>query len=155
MNLDKIDPSFVNDLENSKEAVDKVARLLCNRGYSVITHATFVRPDSESREEYSDGGDLGLVQRVEVKRRPKIPFTGKHDFPYKTLIVDVKHSWDNARPKPYMYIICNADLTHCLIVEGATRKHWKIVTRKSRGRDREHYECPLEYVKQMEKPNDL
>lgn len=144
--LDKIDPTFKDDLENSKVAVDAVARWLCNAGYPVVTQPTFVRPDTDSRHEFADGGDLGVIQRVEVKHRPTISFTSKEDFPYDTVIVDVKHSWDNARPKPFAYVICNAELTHCLFISSRTSDKWTIVTRESRGRPREHYECPIELV---------
>jgi len=99
--------------------------------------------------EYSDDGDLGLVQRVEVKRRQTLTFTSKEDFPFDTLIVDACHCYDKARPKPVFYIIFNYEMTAAFIVEGDTYPYWKKVERfdTQKNRKRLFYECPLDKVR--------
>jgi hypothetical protein len=58
----------------------------------------------------------------------------------------VCHTYDNARPKPYCYVITNRNMTHALVVDIRTTAHrWNKVTRfdHKRGREREFYECPV------------
>jgi hypothetical protein len=140
------DPNFIEDLEDSKEFVWMAARWLSELGYNVTIKPTFVRPSVENMGEYSDNGDLEIVQRVEVKHRPDIEFTSKESFPYPTIIVDVAHVWDRAKPKPFAYIIFNADASGCLVVKGSTNNRWEKVSKfdTKKNRQREFYECPLE-----------
>lgn len=149
MNLDdydETDPSFIADLRKSKEAVAVATKWLSDQGYPVIVRPTFERPNVEQMSEYSDDGDIEILQRVEVKRRQSLTFTSKDDFPFETLIVDVCHCYDKAHPKPYAYIIFNREMTRAFIVNvRETRSLWKRVKKKDRfkGRMREFYECPI------------
>lgn len=140
------DPNFVADLTESHKAVEKAAAWLRNKGYPVIVRPTFVRPDVSERGEYADDGDIEILQRIEVKRRISMTFSGEGDFPYDTLIVDACHCYDKANPKPYAYIIFNRDMTAAFIVDvKSTRRHWQRTTRADRqkARVREFYECPV------------
>jgi hypothetical protein len=145
--LDVVDPTFVSDLNRSKEAVWRASRWLSDQGFHVVVAPTIVRPDPSVRDEYGDDGDIQIVQRVEIKRRPGIHFTGRDDFPYPSIIVDVAHAWDRAHPKPYAYMIFNDDMTHCCIVKGDTSKHWSRTSKFARGREREYLECPIEFCR--------
>jgi len=99
--------------------------------------------------EYGDSGDLEIMQRVEVKHRPRLTFTCKEDFPFRTLIVDVCHAYDRARPKPYAYIILNREMTVAFVVYCSTFKHWVRVRKldTAKHREREFYEVPLDFVR--------
>lgn len=147
MSLDDTDPLFPEDLAASNEHVWKVARWFQSVGIAAAVQPIRLRPTPEERGEYGDNGDLLIVQRVEVKQR-RFDWSGRGDFPYPTIIVDVCHSWDRAFPKPYAYVITNESVTQAIIVLGSTAGAWK---RESRfdgriGRMRDFYECPLEHA---------
>jgi hypothetical protein len=143
------DPSFIADLRKSKDAVAVAAEWLSAKGYPVVIRPTFERPSVEQMGEYSDDGDIEIVQRVEVKRRQNLTFTSKEDFPYETIIVDACHCYDKARPKPYLYIIFNREMTAAFVVDVKhTLSQWQRVMKRDRfkGRNRVFYECPLSAV---------
>jgi hypothetical protein len=146
--LDAVDPHFARDLENSQDAVWHVARWLSGRGHHVTVRATHLRPDPSRLREYSDQGDLEIIQRVEVKHRPDLQFTSKSDFPYPSVIVDVAHAWDNAKPKPYAYVILNAPMTVGIVVLGSSAGKWtrEETWDRKRNRKRVFYHCPLDSV---------
>ena len=150
MNLEDTDPTFEQDLQDSNDHVWRVAQWLQGRGMPSAVNPVWVRPSVDQRVEFADGGDITMLQRVEVKHR-FIDFTSAEDFPYKTIIVDVSHTWDNARPKAYMYVLTNKEITHCCIVKSSTRKYWEKLRKfDSRvNREREFYECPIEYCRFM------
>lgn len=143
------DPHFLRDLQNSQPAVQKAAQWLSSLGYPVTIHPTFERPSIEEMAEYSDQGDLSVHHRVEVKQRLDITFTCVEDFPFDSVIVDVCHAWDKARPRPSFYIIWNRELTAALIISRKTSRYWKRVRKldRKKNREREFYECPMEHVK--------
>jgi hypothetical protein len=146
---DRDDPSFIKDLRDSKVAVQVATQWLNSKGYAVIVRPTFIRPSAEQMSDFSDDGDLEILQRIEVKRRQSLTFTSKEDFPYKTAIVDACHCYDNAKPKPYAYIIFNRDLSGAFIVDvKATRQQWVRVTKRDRfkNRDRDFYEVSTDLV---------
>lgn len=145
---DVIDPTFVEDLKKSRIAVDVVAKWLSEKGYPVIVRPTFIRPDPSQMHQYSDNGDLEIIQRVEVKRR-SFDFTCKQDFLYNTVIVDSVHAYDRANPKPYAYVILNNDMTYAFVVECKTYPRWERITHmeKARNRERTVYLCPLDCVR--------
>jgi hypothetical protein len=140
------DAGFVADLIESQRAVWYAARLLNEMGYNVTIRPQNIRPSVEQMSEFADDGDLEIIQRIEVKRRRQPYFTGKGDFPFPTMIVDVAHTWDRASPKPFAYLIFNSDLTVCCAVRGETSDMWNRVERWDRGksRTRTFYECPLD-----------
>lgn len=143
------DPTFIEDLRKSQGAVGVATDWLSKQGYPVIVRPTFERPDVSAIAEFSDHGDLEIVQRVEVKRRPNMAFTSKQDFPYSTIIVDACHCYDKAHPKPYSYIIFNQDMTTAFIVNTReTSRSWLKTSKFDAGknRQREFYECPVHLV---------
>jgi len=146
---EQTDPSFIDDLRESKEAVSVAAQWLAGKGYAVIVRPTFERPSTEQMAEFADDGDIEIVQRVEVKRRKSLTFTSKEDFPYDTIIVDACHCYDKAHPKPYAYIILNREMENAFIVDVKHTFHkWRRVNKQDRlkGRKRSFYECPISIV---------
>jgi hypothetical protein len=142
--LEKDDPTFPDDLEKSKQAVWVSARHLSNKGNPVTINPTFLRPNIQDKDAYSDNGDLSLVLRVEVKWR-NIDFKSREDFPYSTVIVDVAKTYNNAKPRPYFYMIVNKDLSGYLLVACNTDKNWVTAKRFDShvGRERLYWECPI------------
>jgi hypothetical protein len=140
---DRDDPTFLADLAVSREAVEHVAHWLSVRGHPVFLQPILARPDPAHMAEYGGQWDLGVVWRVEVKRRA-LRFTGRDDFPFDTVIVDSCHTFDAAPTKPAFVFVLNHDMTACLVVDvRRTKEHWVRVVRQSRGRDRAAYECPV------------
>ena len=145
--LDKLDPTFVEDLERSHESVRAVKKWLEGKGFEATIPPTIVRPSSDERFDYSDNGDIHLTMRTEVKHRVEIPFTDRASFPFGTVIVDKCHKYDKARPKPYVYVICNKPLTHAMLVyPRTTARKWTVEKRFFNGRDNVVYECHLNLV---------
>lgn len=145
---DKLDPTFIEDLRASQKSVELVASWIRKRGTPVIIRPTFERPDQSQKFEYSDNGDLEILQRIEVKQRKSLTFVSKSDFKYPSIIVDCCHAYDKARPKPYAYVILNREMTCGFIVMNDTFKHWQRLTKWDRfkSRDRQFYECPIEHA---------
>ncbi len=141
---------FLQHLDESIDGVLSAARWLNKRGYSVTIPPTTFAEKYEDRLKHVDGGDLFINMRIEVKTLG-INFTSKEDWKFGSkFIVCAKHSYDNATPKPYGYIIQSADLQHIAIVNVTTFKQWYVERRKdSRYEDvtQDFYLCPIDLVK--------
>jgi hypothetical protein len=117
---------FVDHLNQSRHGVWLVADWLNRRGMDVTVTANSVSKGYEDRMDHVDSGDLYINQRVEVKSL-SAEFTGKDNWPFgKELIVCAKHSYDNATPKPYMYMLLSKDKTHAIIIMGRNHKKWTV-----------------------------
>jgi hypothetical protein len=143
------DQRFAKHLSDSIADVWDVAQWLSSRGHSVTVNPTFIAPSHEEWEDYADGGDLFITQRVEVKRL-SAEFTSAQDWPFKDkFIVCAKHAWDRAKPKPYAFIYLNKSKTHMAVVKGDTHKFWEVEQRTDKRYDsmtQSFYFCPLEKV---------
>jgi hypothetical protein len=154
---EKDDPHFINDLRESKRAVEVVANLIRSFGKNVNVFPVKERPSVEEMGSYSDNGDLEIIEdekenkRIEVKQRKSLKFNNLNDFPYKTIIVDVCHTFDKADPKPYAYFILNNAMTTALVINTNSSIYWKKVSKmdKFKNRIRDFYECPIEYIKEF------
>jgi hypothetical protein len=141
---------ILSNLDKSKPGVYKVADWLNTKGYTVtVPPMNAIQSTYAERMKYVDGGDLFIHQRVEVKVRG-IDFTCADDYPYKDgVYVCAQHSFDNAVPKPYAYILLNRAKTHAAIVMGSFHKQWTAKeVQDSRYRDfiQKTYVCPLSAV---------
>ena len=117
---------FVKHLNESKEGVWLVANWLNTKGFDVTVTANGVSKGYEDRMDFVDSGDLYINQRVEVKSL-SAEFTSKDDWPFgKELIVCAKHSYDNAIPKPYMYVLLSKDKTHAIFIMGRDHGKWTV-----------------------------
>ena len=141
---------FLNHLDESHMGVFCAARWLSSRGYAVSIQPTTTAEHYSDRMDHVDSGDLYISMRVEVKTL-SVNFTCKEDWPFgEKFIVCAKHSFDNARPKPYGYIIQSADLKHAAVVSASSFKQWYSESRRdSRYEDmtQNFYLCPLDVVK--------
>ena len=140
---------FLSHLERSNEAVWFVAQWLNKKGYSVnIPPSTKAETHKEWRK-HKDNGDIFISQRVEVKHL-SAEFTSRDNWPFQNkFIVCAKHSFDNATPKPFAYIVVNASKTAAGVVLAADSKKWNVEQRKD-GRyenvAQEFYLAPLDDV---------
>lgn len=117
---------FVKHLNESKEGVWLVANWLNTKGFDVTVTANGVSKGYEDRMDFVDSGDLYINQRVEVKSL-SAEFTSKDNWPFgKELIVCAKHSYDNAIPKPYMYVLLSKDKTHAIFIMGRDHSKWTV-----------------------------
>lgn len=157
--LERIDPTFVDNLKQSFVHTVAVARWLAgivsDQGWKVLVAKLSIRDHADNRFRYSDSGDFlllhndGRMQRCEAKQRT-LEFSSLEDFRdnhYRSLIVDVCHTWDRAHPKPSMYFITNQSITGGFIVPAGSRKTWFRETMKAWGRMRNHYVVPLDQVR--------
>ena len=165
--LDKIDPTFKEDLAVSRKAVYIAAHWMNNRGHVVIIPPNKVRPEAKDRVDFSDFGDLQVLlgedtinslahikslETVEVKQRfnnPKYPnanmdFKSRGDFPYDTVMVGIKKHYDKLDPEPMFTIVFNESLTGCLTIQKASKEEWTTTERfvEKNGRKNTCYECP-------------
>jgi len=117
---------FVDHLNQSRHGVWLIADWLNRKGMDVTVTASSVSKGYEDRMDHVDSGDLYISQRVEVKSL-SAEFTCKEEWPFgKELIVCAKHSYDNATPKPYMYVLLSKAKTHAIIVMGRDSKKWTV-----------------------------
>lgn len=138
MDLDRVDPDFIKDLQKSDEVAWIIARNLRLNGFSVTLPPINVRPTVGQIKDYGDDGDLLIANSVvEVKQRPDLHFSGLRDFPYRDIIVDVVHHWESMKAKPSYYVIVNADLTGAIVVNGNTRDKWMVSRKWDGKRNRE------------------
>ncbi len=165
--LDKIDPTFTDDLYVSRIAVYTATHWLNNRGHTVVCPPNKTRPEAKDRVDYSDYGDLQValgkdgircahevesLETVEVKQRfnnekyPNIDmnFQSRDAFPYPTVIVGLVNHYDKLDPEPIMTIIFNESLTGCLTVGREHRSSFKTVEKyvQKNGRKQTWYEVP-------------
>lgn len=138
------------NVERSKGGVRMVADWLNTKGYTVSVPPMNVTQSAyKDRMKFVDSGDLFIHQRIEVKVRD-LDFTTHLDYPFKDgIYVCAQHSFDNAEPKPYAYILLNRAMTHAAIVMSTTRSKWQVrEVRDSRYRDfvQPTFVCPLSEV---------
>jgi len=132
---------FVERLKKSQKAVEVAADWWRSRDYIVDVPETKIRPTRDQWKEYADSGDFyvtsisgGLTRRMEVKGL-SCNFTDRTDWPFgSNFIVCAKHSWDNAEPKPFLYMYLNPAMTHAAVVFGYHHKSWTIKSIPDRDR---------------------
>ena len=117
--------SFLEALEESKEGVWLIARWLSDQGHHVKVNAVGKAPTVGERYQYTDGGDLEICQRIEVKHI-SASFTCAEDWPYAYMIVCNRATWDASTPKPHAVIHLNKEGTHAAIVKGSDFHLWQV-----------------------------
>ena len=138
---------FLNHLDKSTDAVFAVAKWLNSKGIPCTINPMQTPEDYEDKAK--DSGDIWIQQKVEVKK-VSASFTSGEDWPFKDFIICASHSFDDAFPKPYKYIILNNDMTYAGLVDVKTTKQkwYKESRTDSRYLDytQEFYFCPIHLV---------
>lgn len=135
---------FVEALERSQYTVHRVASFLAHAGAEIAIKPLVVRPDASVRRHYADSGDLEITMRVEVKER-QLDFTGKHDYPHETIIVDECYKIDRLPiVSVWAWVIVNRHNSHAAFITSASRRHWVKLTRYDKVQERtcDWYCCP-------------
>ena len=102
----------------------KVAQYLKQQGFAIKVPDIRFRDDVQEINKFEDEPDIHWCGKVfEVKSR-KLHFTGPHDFPYQTILVDTVRGWQSKTHKPDTYI-CISTVTEAMIcLPGETQKDW-------------------------------
>jgi hypothetical protein len=144
MNLSDFESRF----RASRPAEIVVATYLLNIGHTVSLPKRALRPTQAEARKYTDNGDIyASGKRIEVKHI-------KHDFqyqawPFETLAICAKKSFDAADPRPDYYYIVNKSMTVAALVDVATtRPEWLIrrLPDRQRGYDYDVYALMPEYL---------
>lgn len=143
---------LLKHLLQSEPARVKVACWLTQKGYPVFLEPLplgWRESTYENRMVFTDSGDLMVGFRVEVKQR-SFHFTCREDWPYPGgMIVSARHSFDNAKPKPYAFVHLNGAGTHCAMVRASSASCWKVARHKDSryaNVEQENYVVPLDRV---------
>jgi hypothetical protein len=141
--LDVTDPTFGVDLAKSDRQKVLVAKYLRTQKVMVHLEPTRLRPSAAERAGWSDEGDIWALAKYEVKHRPKLHFTSRHDYPYDTVFIDSVAGFERKNPPPFCYWIVNAEETHALVVYLSSFPRWKrrITYNKVHGREQMVYEA--------------
>ncbi len=115
---------FQSHLQESRGPVWRVAESLFEQGFSPTVNYSQTLPEGAPWKLYVDNGDITIDLKIEVKHRKKISWTCLEDFPYESLFVCAKASYQRAFPKPYAYIYLDDDMSHCAIVYNGTHPEW-------------------------------
>ena len=144
---------FLSHLDNSTEAVFITALYLHKQGLDVRINSMKKAESHKDWKNCKDDGDMYIYKndkayRIEVKGLG-CDFTGESDWKFKDFIVCAKHSYNNADPVPYAYMILNKNKTHIAIVNTSSYPDWNIVNRKDSRYEnvtQEFYTCPLNKI---------
>ena len=141
--------SFLRHLKDSEKSVDFVRQYLLEKGYAVLQNPSTKAESHADWKQHADNGDLYIQQRIEVKHL-SIDFT-KTDWPYKDFIVCAKHSFDNAKPKPFAYFVLSKSKRFAaILIVSETQSKWFVSRRRDRryeGVEQEFYVAPIECAK--------
>ena len=159
MNRQEDNRRFVQHLNASQQAVWEIAQWLSAKGKVVTIPPTKVTPSYEERMNFVDEGDIYMSdklgdegQRVEVKHLGT-QFTGAEDWKFGDhFMVCARHSYDNAVPKPYLYIYLSKEKTHIATLKGDTHAQWTVKTYKDKryqDMTQEFYIAPTSILKFM------
>jgi len=147
------DAKFKSFLQDGRNMVAYVTFELISRGVGVAVPPSRVRPDGcsfEQMEEFSDDGDLKVYYeerdawpRVEVKGR-SVEFTGLHDFPFDTVLVDTVRNINKKGP-PAAYITVSQVTGAMIVISQRSRDAWREKERvdKKRNISDRFYEVPV------------
>jgi len=145
---------FLSRLDGSQPAVDAVAAWLRRRGHKVDVPELRKAPTAAEAADYSDRGDIWLMQRVEVKGL-SILFTSAADWPFREVFVSSKDDVEKNGSAVLAYVSVSADLRYAAIIGRATRPSWYVTPEKlnrNTGNRERFYACPVPLVvfKRME-----
>ena len=117
------DATFYGRLADSHAAANAAAVWLKSIGIPARIMPIEVRPHVSQRYEYGDSGDIEITQIVESKRRT-FTFSGREDYPFKSILIDEAWKIDAKPPNVFCYVITSADLKTAAVVPYSTRKEW-------------------------------
>jgi hypothetical protein len=142
---------FVKYLLASVDPQFAVAKWLHCQGVDVSIGGLKVQPESDTSDNYSDGGDITTPKGViDVKHLVNTEFTCAEDFPHKRATAGFKPSIDKLMPLGlHAAFFVNSAITHAYIVKTKSSKHWSQwpVQDAVTGLMKDSYFVSLEYCK--------
>jgi hypothetical protein len=149
LNFEEPHAGFLERLEGSIPAMNKVAEWARGMGKKVVVNRIERAPTRADAPKYSDNGDMTIDgKRYECKGITKA-FTCREDWPLPDFIVDGKDTYDKKKPKPLGYYTVNQELTHAAFIDVmATRPSWYVEKRfvQKLQADRDFYFIPMELL---------
>jgi hypothetical protein len=142
---------FRDAVPKSMPAVNAFANYLNRRGTDTIVNQVTVRPRFDERDAHGDTEDIkarrpgGDWLRIEVKGR-LLNFTGRHDFPYPSIIADRTNK--KSAPADW-YVTISKNMEWAAIMDGAQIDRWQrgTVYDRTKGYECPVYFCPLGLVR--------
>lgn len=110
-------------------AVFRVALWFHFHGFGIEIPEPRFAPSLADIDDYLDDGDLFLRRqqermRVEVKHRHDMHFTGAADYPFRTVYFSNPDAVERHGNDVDGYFCVNAAMTHAVVIDRSTRKHW-------------------------------
>ena len=151
MNVTPQHAGFQQRLEQSDEAVLRVATAFRKKGYTVQLPPLRVAPTAAEASDYRDNGDMHAfkMHRIEVKWKPDRHFIEASDWPHPDVFI-ASTTFVNDSPDVVMYVVMSADYCHCAAIHKDTREQWVIHTDvwcKNTGNREDFYACPTEFIR--------
>ena len=132
----------------SRPAEIVVATYLLNLGHTVTLPKRRMAKDFADRKEYADKGDVyASGKRIEVKHK-QIDFD-YGAWPFETVTICAKASFDAAHPRPDYYYLVNRSMTVAALIDVRTTfPDWFVQkqTDTARGYDYDVYAVTPEYL---------
>ena len=111
-------------VSESSASVAATVEMLTLRGIIARAIPNTLSPTYEERREHSDHGDIAMEVVCEAKESSYC-FSGRHDWPFKDVLVDNKPAFDAKAFQPYQYIWWSNDLRAFVTINvSATIKTW-------------------------------
>tara|TARA_R110002096_G_scaffold134022_2_gene285078 strand:+ start:11107 stop:11691 length:585 start_codon:yes stop_codon:yes gene_type:complete len=115
---------FLHHLDASEKGVSFVSDWLSDFGVDVSHGQITKAKEAKDWKKHVDSGDLFIKQRVEVKKLSYC-FSTTHWPHGKKFLVCAKHSFDNASPRPFMYVYVSGDEQCIAVVKSETWRKWR------------------------------
>ena len=144
---------FTKELAIGRKWQEYVADKLRELGYVAEVPEAVPYEGQEKAGNFIDEEDIlvnGLV--IEVKSRA-YKFTCAADFPFETIAVDTKKSFDGKTRKPVLYVcVCQETGAICALDVAKTRDSWVITRRfdRKRGIPVVSYDCHRDLWEELE-----
>jgi hypothetical protein len=136
---------FLERMKGSAAAVFAVAQKHHKAGHTVEIPGMRLAPTAAEAEHYIDGGDLFVRKqhRYEVKH-VQLQFTNVDDYPFSSVMFSNEATVKRANGSVAAYYVVSKDMTHCAIILGSTKDHWRVREDevKNTGNVERNYVCP-------------
>ena len=137
----KNDELFFSELKKGRKYELYIAILLLDMGFTVSVPRLCIRKEFEEINKFSESqGDVFVSTGdkmpiiLEVKSRD-LEFTSVSDYPYDSIFVDTKSSWEKKSVKPRAIVIVSQKTGASIVVSSKTKEFWEEVKAHDHIRD--------------------
>jgi hypothetical protein len=108
----RIDPTFVEDIQRSEQAVWDACRWISDKfGIDVQKPPLQIRESIQEMYSAGDNGDIMSIWPIEVKHREDHDFSSVADYPFPLMLLSKVRAFEQKRVKPIMFLIVNRSRT--------------------------------------------